>query len=250
MPTSYGALANDFYINQKLAMKMDLPEDRETILHFFDRLRRADPALEKFRRYDGEYALETARSDAEYRWISLRHNSIRTGHVNPQSMEEATLIHRMILEQAPYHLTISPLDVDYLELMYGFDLECDEDHDQVVYDALFADTPLGGLVRPEEEKVLDLQPVIGSQLSESGDLQAYFEVKTRQKSRRGSSRRYAEEPISLFLTLRKYGPVQRVEDLQPLFHELVERCETLASERLVPELLTPIAQAIASSNAG
>ena len=37
MATSFGALCTDFYINQKVGLKMDLPADRETILHLFDR---------------------------------------------------------------------------------------------------------------------------------------------------------------------------------------------------------------------
>ena len=49
----------------------------------------------------------------------------------------------------------------------------------------------------EPRRVLDVQPVFGQSLSDSGDVQAYIEVKTRPKSRRGSSRRYAGEPISL-----------------------------------------------------
>ena len=38
--TTFVALCSDFYVNQKLALKMDLPSERETILHFFDRVRK------------------------------------------------------------------------------------------------------------------------------------------------------------------------------------------------------------------
>ena len=112
MDTSFGALCTDFYINQKLALKMDLPGDRETILHLFDRIKRAHPSMDRFHRYEGELTLESSRREAEYRWIGLRRTSIRTAHVNPQSMDEAYKFHRLVLSEAPYHLTISPLDVD------------------------------------------------------------------------------------------------------------------------------------------
>ena len=108
MATSFGALCTDFYINQKLSLKMDLPGDRETVLHLFDGVRKAMPGMDRFRRYDGELALESARRDAEYRWLALRRTSVRTGHVNPQTMAEAYRFHRLILEVVPYHLTISP----------------------------------------------------------------------------------------------------------------------------------------------
>lgn len=254
MATSFGALCTDFYLNHKLALKMDLPSERETILHFFDRMRKSLPSMNRFKRYDGELALESARKDARYTWLALRRNSIRTGNVNPESMEEALAYHKLVLELAPYHLTISPLDVDYVELMYGFDLECRQNHDAVVYEALFANSPLGTLLNSEAENdnessggVLDVQPVFGQSLNEAGDLQAYYEVKTRPKSRRGSSKRYSGEPISIFLTIRKYGPVEDLADMSKSLDLLNHHGEELATEKLIPDLLTPIAQHIGSS---
>ncbi len=249
MATSLGALCTDFYINQKLALKMDMPAERETILHFFDRIRKALPSMNRFRRYEGELALESSRRDTEYKWMALRRTSIRSGHVNPQTMEDAYRFQRLLLEVSPYHLTISPLDVDYLELMFGFDLECKENHDRIIYEALYERTPMADLLAEGDKhgKILDVQPVFGQALTEEGDLQAYFEVKTRPKSRRGSSRGYRHEPISLFLTLRKYGPIDDVKQLQSEFDSLTKTAEQLATDRLVPDLLTPISQRI---NAG
>jgi len=248
MATSFGALCNDFYVNQKLALKMDLPADRETILHLLDQVRKAVPSMDRFRRYEGEYALESARRDAEYRWLALRQTSIRSGHVNPTSMTEAYRLHRLVYELAPYHLTISPLDVDYLELLFGFDLECKANHDAIVFDALFAQSPVGNLLRSQESQILDVQPIFGMNLTDKGNMQAYFEVRTRTKSRRGKpSGRSRREPISIFLTLRRYGPIHNIEELTEIFDTLTHHAETLATERLVPHLLTPIAQRITSS---
>ena len=249
MATSFGALCTDFYVNHKLALKMDLPSERETVLHFLDRVRKAMPGMSRFRRYDGELALESSRKDAEYQWLALRRTSIRTGYVNPQSMADAYRFHRLILELAPYHLTLSPLDVDFIELMFGFDLECKDNHDEVVFEALIEGTPLGSLLKLPNAKIQDVQPAFGLTFGEEGDLQAYFEVKTRRRSRRGSSKRYRNEPISLLLTLRKYGPVEGFTEMQTVFDTLANHCETLATEQLIPDLLTPIARHITSSSA-
>jgi hypothetical protein len=249
MATSFGALCTDFYVNQKLALKMDLPADRETILHMFDQVRKAVPAMDRFRRYEGELALESSRRDSEYRWMALRRTSIRTGHVNPESMAEAHQLHRLILELAPYHLTISPLDVDYVELLYGFDLECKSNHDAIVFEALYPHSPLGELLRAQDADILDVQPIFGLSLHPKRDLQAYFEVKTRTKNRRGQVTRSRNEPISIFLTVRKYGPVHQLEDLKEIFDTLAHHAEALATERLVPNLLMPISRQITSSSA-
>lgn len=252
MATSFGALCTDFYINQKLTLKMDLPSERDTLLHFFDQVRKSHPGMTRFRRYEGELSLESSRREAEYTWLSLRQSSIRTGHVNPDSMEDAYRFHRRMLEIAPYYLTLSPLDIDYVELMFGFDIECKANHDEVVYEALFANSTLGGLLKPtdaaEGAKVLDVQPVFGLNLSDDGHLQAYFEVKTRRRTRRGSGRRFAQEPISLFVTLRDYGPVDKLDDLKTVTRKLARHCEALAAERLIPDLLNPIVQHISPSS--
>jgi len=247
MATSFGALCTDFYVNQKLALKMDLPVDRETILHLFDQMRKAVPSMDRFRRYEGELALESARREAEYQWLALRQTSIRSGHVNPSSMAEAYRLHRLVFEYAPHHLTISPLDVDYVELLFGFDLECKANHDAIIYDALYANSPLSGLFRPPQTTILDVQPLFGVSLSRTGDLQAYFEVKTRTKSRRGKPTRSRNDPISIFLTIRKYGPVHHTDELLDIFETLSHHAEALATERVVPCLLTPIARQIAAS---
>ena len=248
MATSFGALCTDFYINHKTTLRMDLPDERETILHFFEAVRKVVSSMDRFRRYDNELALESSRRNQEYRWLSLQRTSVRAGHVNPESMAKAYEFHRMILRVMPYHLSISPLDVDYTELMFGFDLECDRDHDEIVFDALFADTPMANLFKVSGSKVLDVQPVLGLSLTERGDLQAYYEVKTRTKSRRGSAARYKHEPISLFLTIRRYGALEQVDDLVDQFANLAEFAETLATERFVPDLVTPIARQITSSS--
>jgi len=250
--TSFGALCTDFYVNQKLSLKMDLPSDRETVLHLFDRIRKSQPSMTRFRRYEGELALESSRRDADYRWMALRRTSLRTGHVNPMSMESAYAFHRLALEAAPYHLTISPLDVDFVELMFGFDLECKANHDEVVYEALMADSPLAELFKVPDSKIVEVQPLFGLSLNddELGDLQVSYEVKTRTKTRRGrASRRYQEEPISIFLTIRRYGPIDRIDHLKTIFETLARQAETLATERVVPNLLTPISRQITSSNA-
>lgn len=249
MATSFGALCTDFYINQQLVLKMELPGERETILHLFEQVRKTIPSMDRFRRYDDELALESKR-ETEYRWLALRRQSVRTGHVNPQSMAEGYELHKLVLQIAPYHLSISPLDVDYLELLFGFDLECADNHDEVVYDALFAHTPIDGLLKLPgslEARKVDVQPTFGVSLNRKGDLQAYFEVKTR--SRRRGQPRNREEPISILLTIRKYGPVESIKQLLTTFDVLKEQAEYLASDQVVPHLLTPIARQITSSNA-
>ncbi len=250
MATSFGALSTDFHITHKLSLKMDLPDDRETILHLFDQVRKAEPGMRRFRRYDGELLLESSRREAEYRWLALRRTSVRSGASNPDRMDGGYRFHRNILQLIPYQLSISPIDVAYQELWFSFDLECKANQDEVVYDALIADTPLANLMQWPDSTITDVQPIFGLRLGGREGMEAYFEVKTRNRGRRsGGGGRTRNEPIAVIVSVRKSGPIDKVEDLITNFDKMSHHCEQLATERLVPDLLTPISRQITSSSA-
>jgi len=250
MASSFGALCNEFYVNQRLSLKMDLPQQRETLLHFFDRIRKAIPAMDQFRRFEGELALESSREQTEYQWLALRRTSLRSGHVNPESTDLAYRLHGLILDQAPHHLGISPLEVDFLELTFGFDLECEANHDRIIHDALLEGSPLAELMQIDGARIIDMQPLLGCSLNDTGDLQASFEICTRPRTRRGHAGQYAEDPISLLMTVRQYGPLEDLASLRHVADTLGEQCETIAADRLVPVLLNPIARQITLASGG
>jgi hypothetical protein len=242
MVTTFGALCTDFYINQKVSLKMDLPTARETVLDLFDRVRRELPAMDRFRRYDGELSLESTDQDSEYCWLALRRTSIRSGWVNPQGADDAYRLHRLVLDIAPYFLSISPLDVEFIELVYGFDLDVGSQRNEVVFDALWAKSPLTQLVDLEREAVLDAQPFLGFSLDRAKQLQAFVEVKTRSKPPEAAPDGTDQDPVSVYLTVRRSGPLRSVEELGTTFGTLAGHAERLAEERVVPHVVVPIRQ--------
>src|SRR5205085_2178269 len=88
----YSSLCDDFGVYVYLNTKMDLPSGRETVLHYFDGLRKTFPTMTDFdARESGEYVLEEDREQGSYRWVTLetrrlsietRTNAyqVRTGH--------------------------------------------------------------------------------------------------------------------------------------------------------------------------
>jgi len=240
----FGAWCSDFYVNQRLALKMDLPDRREPVLELFDRIRRECPRLSRIRRFESEIALESADDAREFLWVSLRRTSLRSGHVNPASTADAYHLHRMLLETAPWYLSMSPLDIDHVELVFGFDIETDANRDEVVYGALMGDSPLASLVDPSHDRPLDVQPSVGLALNPAGDLQAFFEVKTRPHAADPGPRASAAEPISVFCTVRKSGPLKALEELPVVFATLCGHAERLCEQRVIPHLVMPIRQAI------
>jgi len=49
--------------------------------------------------------------------------------------------------------------------------------------------------------------------------------------------------------VRKFGPIEVIDDLNTSLKEMATIAETLATERLVPQLLAPISRQITSNNA-
>lgn len=247
MPLSYRALCSDFYINQRLSLKMDLPMRRDTVLALFDRVRREQPWMDRFRRYKNELSLESNTRGGAQHWVALRKSSVRSGSVNPETEEEAFSLHKLVLELAPYFLDISALDIDFIELLYGFDLSAGGNHDAAVYTALMGTSPLGKLADFHGATVIDCAPIVGLILDEPTGFQAHFEVKTRSPSRSGVVDG-PEAPISIYLTVRRHGPIADLKDIPSFTRSLMEKGEELISTRLVPHLLVPIRESIEMGN--
>lgn len=245
MSESFRALCNDFYINQKLSVKMDLPRGRETVLDMFERLRKQFPGMTAFRRYRDELALESGPTDTPHRWLAVRTNNVRSGVVNPDALPEAYALHRQVLEVAPYFLNISPLDVEYVELLFGFDLHAGGNHDAIVFQALYEGSPLGDLCDAPAGLPVDCQPVLGVSFGNRGELEVQFEVKTRGSAQPGKESD-GSDPISVYLTLRRFGSPKSLDDLAEVSGELAVQGEELVQTKVLPRLIVPIREAIAS----
>ena len=244
MMHSFGTLCSDFYVNQKIKLSLDLPKIQESATDMFERIRREIPEFERIRPFDGEVALETAEVEGRYQWVGLRPTSIASGFVNPNHIEAAYNLHRLVLDLSPYYLSLTPLHIEYIELVYGFDLPARENRNSVVAQSLLANTPLASLADESMEPLLDVQPRIGFALNEACDLQAFVEIKTRTTAVEAATQVFENEPISVFLTIRKNGPIQALEELESTFSRLAGHIEHIAEHRVVPDIVVPLHQAI------
>lgn len=239
MSAHYGAFCTDHYVNLKLGLKLELAQGRETVLSLFERIRRQYPGMTEFRKYKDELALESPTQETPHRWVAVRSGSVRSGVVNPGESCEANRLHETVLEVSPYYLSISPLDVDFVEVLFGFDIAAGGNHDELVADTLFGGSLLAGLFEAGEGRAIDCQPVIGIALTDNTE--AYFEVKTRAAAgRRGQG----DEPISVYLTLRKHGPIDDLKELAGVFQGLVAHGEELVESLVLPILVNPIRNGI------
>jgi hypothetical protein len=118
----YQSCADDFYINMNVNTEMELPQSRDTVLHFFEQVKKQYPTMRNFySRERSEFVLEEDKDGGDYRWTSVDTRRVCSGYVNPPSVDEAIRQHASILDRVPYMLSISPLDCESLNLMYGLD---------------------------------------------------------------------------------------------------------------------------------
>ena len=247
MTHPYSAFCDDFYVNMRLGSQLTLPNGRETLLHFFERVQKGFPDLTRFRKSDSnEFNLEEDRNGPGYRWISLEPRRLTSGHVNPPTIEEALRLHQLILEMAPHHLGLSPIEIDYLDVLFGFDLTFGGNHEEIIAESLFPESPLACLTEETGAKAVDFQPTVTVSLSEDCRLQARIDVVTRTNSYQVRTGDYSDDVISVYLIVRRYWGDRPRDPMEEMIATMAERAEQLCESYILPRVLRPISSAIAS----
>ena len=247
MSNPYAAFCEDFYVNMRLGSQLALPHSRDTLLHFFERVQKAYPAMTRFRKNEnGEFNLEEDRGSQSYRWVSLEQKRISAGHVNPTGFEDAVKMHSLLLDMAPHHLGLSPLEIDYLDVLFGFDLAFGGNHDEIIAESLYPESPLTCLTEETGARAVDFQPTVTVALSEDCRLQARIDVVTRTNSYQVRTGDYSDDVISVYLIVRRYWGDRPKEPMEKIFAQMAEKADHLCTNYIVPRVLRPISSAIAS----
>lgn len=247
MMDSFLAGSDEFYINLNLNTEMELPTSRDTVLHYFEQMKKAFPDLHNFYiREGGDFVLEGDKDSDSYRWLAIESRRLCSGHINPSTSAEAYRQHETVLELAPHLLSLSNLDCEALDLMYGFDLIYAGNHDSLVAEALGVGSGLEGLLEVPGRRVLNFQPSLTLSLDESCRLQCRLSIETRTNAFHVRTGNYPEEQISVYFTLRQYWGIGAPESFLDSFRRQRELGEELLRERVVPRIIQPLAAAIAA----
>ena len=243
----YTSDADDFYVNVNLNTEMELPTNRDTVLHYFEQMRKAFPELRNFfTRESGDLVLEGDKEQEAYRWLAIEPRRLCSGHVNPDTLDDAYRQHEMVLDFAPHLLTISLLDCEALDVMYGFDFTFDGNHDEVVAEALGLGPGLEGLLEMPGGRVLNFEPSVTFALDDSCRLQCRLAIETRTNAFQVRTGEFSEDQISVYFTVRQYwgtGPDQTYLDS---FRRQRDLAEAIVERKIIPRVVQPLAQAIAS----
>ena len=100
--SSYLDIADEFFVNMNLSTELGLPSSRDTLLHFFEQLKKRFPTMRNFYSRDkGDYVLEEDKDSGAYRWASVEQKRICSGFVNPTNMDDPMEQHLVVLESIP-----------------------------------------------------------------------------------------------------------------------------------------------------
>jgi hypothetical protein len=239
--------ADSFYVNVHLNTEMELPTNRDTVLHFFEQLKKGFPDLRNFHtRENGDLVLEGDKEADFYRWVAIESRRLCAGATNPDSLEEAYRQHELVLDMAPPLLTISLLDCEALDVMYGFDFSFDGNHDEVVAEALGVGSALEGLLELPSTRVINFEPSITLALDESCRLQCRLAIETRTNAYQVRMGEFPDDQISVYLTVRQYWGNGPDRSFLESFRRQREVGEEILPRAVVPRIVRPLAQVIAS----
>lgn len=241
----YSQYVEDFYINMTLYTEMELPGDRQSILHFFDRISKKFPAMNHFYNRDRqEYVLEEEKDGNRYRWSSTEAKRVNSGAVNPESVDDAIAQHEFVLEQVPYALSVSHLDCESLSLMYGFDFNYRGNHNDLLYEVLGMIPVFERLGKHPGVSLTSYEPSLQLALDADCQTQCRLTFEPRSTSRSIRTGDYQEEQLSVYFTVRRFGSLSNETAFAHTLQQLDRASRELVDGYLVENVLAPLHQAI------
>ncbi len=244
---SYSSLCDDFYIDMYVNTELDLPTERDTILSFFERIRKQFPLMGCFyRRSSNEYCLEEDRNRGQYRWVSLELDRIGSGVVNPSELEEVCRQDRLILELVPYMLSVNHLDIDSLDVTFAMDFDYAGSHDEVIAEALLGQSALACLLDLPGARPIGCSPAIVVSLSDDDRTQGRISIESKTSVYEpGKKEQDRDEAISLSLTIRQYPKTDETFDPLESFENQCRLAQEIMAEKVVPYFVQPLVETIA-----
>ena len=238
-------VCNEHYINLNLTTETQLPQQRESVMHFFEQLRKRYPGMRNFySREPGDYVLEEDKDTGTYRWVTLDSKRLSSGFMKPESFEAGCEPHLTILDAIPHQLSISPLDCETLNLTYGFEFAYSGNQYHLLANAL----GIGGSLQKARElpgaNIVSHDPSFQFSLVPDCRIQARLSFEARTTAYHVKTNEFPEENLTVFFTLRKYGSIDPGETYVSTFEDLMRRGQNLVDDYLMENVLVPLQTAI------
>jgi hypothetical protein len=237
----FAAICDDFGVFAYLNTKLDLPTASETVLHFFEAIQKSFPEMTGFeRREGGEFVLEEEQEEGSLRSVTLESRRLASAHMNPPSLEDADRQHERVLDLAPYHLDLSSLNCDSLDVVFTFDFLYNGNHDEVVAEALAQGSPFEGLLQLPGSRVTHFEPSLMVTLDDACRLQARMWVESRTTAFQVKTGQYTEAPITVYFQLHQEWAGNQFKSFAEAYRERRRLAQELVESHVLPGILQPL----------
>jgi len=248
MAFDFFSAADDFFVNLNLQTTLALPTNRESVLHFCEAVQKEFRSMTGFYQRDsGEYVLEGSRESGKYRWLEIHTHRLSAGYFNPEDLAGAYALHEWLLERSVYYLGVGGLDVECLDVLFGFNLDYQGNRDAIVAEALLGSAPIGALMGDGGLTCVECEPNLVTAIDTDCYAQARLSLETRSNTYQVRTGQYDDEPISVYFTVRQYPQPGSLLDLKASFGRQCEQCEDLTRRIVIPQIVRPIAAAISAA---
>jgi hypothetical protein len=168
------------------------------------------------------------------------------GYFNPPELAAAYDMHTWLLDRSIYFLGVSGLDVECMDVLYGFNLDFVGNRDEIVAQAALSGSPLGAVMTEGPGRCIECEPSFVAALDEECYLQARLHLDTHSSTYQVRTGNYDDDPISVYLTVRQYPRPGSVFDMKASFTKQCSLCEELAVQSVIPNVVRAISAAIAA----
>ncbi len=237
----YPTLCDDFGIFVYLNTRLDLPATPETVLHFFEAIQKVYPSMTELERRDGgEIVLEEDREQGSCRSIALETRRLASAYLNPPTLEDADQQHERLLELAPFHLDVSGLNCESLDVVFTFDFLYSGNHDEVIAETLVGNSALEGLMQIPGSRVVRYEPCMTLALDEKCRLQARLGIESRTTPYQVQTGQFVEAPLSVYFLVRQEWGKQPFKTFVESYQNQRRIAQELVDSYLVPNILRPL----------
>jgi hypothetical protein len=199
-----------------------------------------------YARENNEHVLEEDKEPGSYRWVSVEPRRVASGYLNPPALEDCHSQHELVLDLSPHILSVSNLDCEALDVMFGFDFTYKGNHDEVVGQAFGLDGRFESFLRIPNTRLVNFEPNMTVALDEQCRRQARLGIVTRTNSYQVRTNQYGEESISVYFTIRQYWGLGAESSFIDSYRRQVEIGLELLDSHIVPNVVVPLSEAIST----
>ena len=151
-----------------------------------------------------------------------------------------------MLDLAPYHLDISGLNCDSLEVVFSFDFDYQGNHDEVIAEALAMGGPFEAMMQHAGARILHHEPSLHIALDEKCKLHARLWLESRTQPFQVQSGQFPEAPLSVYFVINQFWGKGAPSSFVESYHNQRRLAQEMVENYVIPNILQPLHQTIAS----